>query len=62
MIDIILILVICILVVAAVVKIVIEKKRGAKCIGCPSSGAGKQACPCSPSKDCSMEESGNSLL
>lgn len=56
MIDTILILVICILVVAAVVKIVIEKKRGAKCIGCPSSGAGKQSCHCPLSKPCSMEE------
>lgn len=31
---------------AAVAKIIIEKKKGAKCIGCPYSGDGKSNCSC----------------
>lgn len=46
--DIIIIIVIVAIVGAAITKIVIEKKRGAKCIGCPSSG--KSSCACNANK------------
>ncbi len=46
--DIIIIIVIVAIVGAAITKIVIEKKRGAKCIGCPSSG--KSSCGCNTNK------------
>lgn len=46
--DIIIILVLVAIVGAAITKIVIEKKRGAKCIGCPSSG--KSSCGCNTNK------------
>ncbi len=29
---------------ASIVKIIIEKKKGVKCIGCPSGGACKSNC------------------
>ncbi|WP_141709226.1 FeoB-associated Cys-rich membrane protein [Desulfuribacillus stibiiarsenatis] len=45
--DAIVILVIVAIVGAAIAKIVIEKKKGAKCIGCPSGGASsKHNCGC----------------
>lgn len=48
--DIIVILVILAIVCASITKIIIEKKRGAKCIGCPSSGSKKNNCGCNASK------------
>jgi hypothetical protein len=44
--DIIVILVILVIITAAIAKIVIEKKKGAKCIGCPSGGTSKSHCGC----------------
>lgn len=35
---------------AAIAKIVIEKKKGVKCIGCPSSGTSKNNCGCNTPK------------
>ncbi|MDF2844426.1 MAG: hypothetical protein K0R00_2852 [Herbinix sp.] len=46
--DIIIVLVIVAIVGAAIAKIVSEKKKGAKCIGCPSSG--KSSCGCNANK------------
>jgi hypothetical protein len=46
--NIIVILVILAIVCAAITKIVIEKKNGARCIGCPSSG--KSNCNCNTHK------------
>jgi hypothetical protein len=48
--DIIVILVILVIVCAAITKIVIEKKNGARCIGCPSGGKNKSNCNCSTHK------------
>lgn len=31
---------------AAIAKIVIEKKKGSKCIGCPSGSKSKSSCDC----------------
>jgi hypothetical protein len=42
--DIILIVVILAIVCSAITKIVIEKKKGVKCIGCPSGGTDKNNC------------------
>lgn len=44
MVDIILGLVLIAIFGGAIAKIVIEKKKGAKCIGCPSSGSNNCAC------------------
>ncbi|SHI68817.1 hypothetical protein SAMN02745176_01039 [Lutispora thermophila DSM 19022] len=44
--NLILILVILAIVCAAITKIVIEKKKGVKCIGCPSCSSGKNSCSC----------------
>ena len=38
------------IVAAAIVKIVIEKRKGAKCIGCPHSQAGNGSCSCNDTK------------
>lgn len=46
MIDLIITLILLLIVGAAVIYIVREKKRGAKCIGCPNSGS----CPNSGGK------------
>lgn len=48
--NIIVILVILAIVCAAISKIIIEKKRGAKCIGCPSGGTSKSNCGCNTPK------------
>ncbi|MDF2545150.1 MAG: hypothetical protein K0R93_48 [Anaerosolibacter sp.] len=48
--NIIVILVILAIVGAAIAKIVIEKKKGAKCIGCPSGGTSKSNCGCNTHK------------
>lgn len=42
--NVIVILVILAIVCAAVAKIIIEKKKGVKCIGCPSGGKSNCAC------------------
>lgn len=42
--DIIVIMIIAAIVCAAIAKIVIEKKKGVKCIGCPYSGANQNNC------------------
>ena len=44
--DIIVILVLLAIVGGAITKIVTEKKKGVKCIGCPHSGTGKSSCSC----------------
>lgn len=44
--DIIVILVILAIVSASIAKIISEKKKGSKCIGCPHSGTGKKNCGC----------------
>ncbi len=48
--DIILTLIILAIVGVAVAKIIIEKKKGAKCIGCPSGRTCKSNCNCSLSE------------
>jgi hypothetical protein len=35
---------------ASITKIVIEKKKGAKCIGCPAGGSSKNGCCCGSEK------------
>ena len=47
--DITVTLIIAIIVIAAITKIVIEKKKGARCVGCPTSPKGpsdKKNCGC----------------
>ena len=34
------------IVIAAIAKIVIEKRKGAKCVGCPYSKIGNSSCGC----------------
>jgi hypothetical protein len=48
--NIIVILVLLAIVGGATAKIVSEKKKGVKCIGCPHSGTGKSNCGCNTSK------------
>lgn len=48
--DIIVILVILAIVGAAIAKIISEKKKGVKCIGCPHSGSSKSNCGCNTHK------------
>ncbi|KAB3526248.1 FeoB-associated Cys-rich membrane protein [Alkaliphilus serpentinus] len=48
--DIIVILVILAIVSASITKIVIEKKKGTKCIGCPAGGTSKNTCGCNTHK------------
>ena len=48
--NIIVTLVILAIVCAAVGKIIIEKKKGAKCIGCPYSENSKNDCSCNTPK------------
>lgn len=48
--DIIVIVVIAAIVIAAIAKIVIEKRKGAKCIGCPYSKPSGSRCGCNNSK------------
>jgi hypothetical protein len=43
-------LVILAIVCTAIAKIIIEKKKGSKCIGCPSSGTSKNNCGCNTPK------------
>ena len=38
------------IVIAAVAKIVIEKRKGARCVGCPYSKTGNSNCSCDESK------------
>jgi hypothetical protein len=35
---------------SAIAKIIIEKKKGAKCIGCPYGGNSKSKCNCNTGK------------
>lgn len=42
--NIIVILIILAIIGAAIAKIIIEKKKGVKCIGCPSGGTSKSNC------------------
>lgn len=44
--NLIIIVVILAIVGAAVAKIVIEKRKGVKCIGCPECSSGKNSCSC----------------
>jgi hypothetical protein len=48
--NIIVILVILAIVCAAIAKIVVEKKKGVKCIGCPHGGTSKSNCGCNTRK------------
>lgn len=48
--DIIVLVIIAAIVIAAIAKIVIEKRNGAKCIGCPHGKAGSRGCSCKHSK------------
>lgn len=48
--NIIVILVILAIVGASIAKIIVEKKKGVKCIGCPHSGTSKSNCGCSSHK------------
>lgn len=48
--NIVVMIIILIIVVGAVAKIVIEKRKGAKCIGCPCSKTGGSSCGCNGSK------------
>jgi hypothetical protein len=48
--NIIVILIILAIVCAAVAKIIIEKKKGSRCVGCPSSGRSKNNCGCNTPK------------
>jgi len=47
--NIIVILIILAIVAVAIAKIVIEKRKGAKCIGCPHGGASNSRCSCNHS-------------
>lgn len=38
------------IVCAAIAKIIIEKRKGAKCVGCPYSEGSKSNCGCSSPK------------
>lgn len=49
--DLIVIIIIAAIIIAAIVKIVIEKRKGAKCIGCPYSQTGGNSCSCNDSKE-----------
>jgi len=44
--NILILLVILIILALAIAKIVIEKKKGVKCIGCPNSGRSKKKKSC----------------
>ena len=44
--DIIVIIIILAIVAAAIAKIVIEKRKGTKCIGCPHAQIGGNRCSC----------------
>lgn len=46
MVDIILVMVIAVILVLAITYIRKEKKRGARCIGCPTAGACGGKCDC----------------
>lgn len=48
--NIIVIIIILIIIIAAIAKIVIEKRKGAKCVGCPYSQSDKSSCGCNDSK------------
>lgn len=48
--NVIVILVLLAIVGGATAKIISEKKKGVKCIGCPHSGTGKSSCSCSTEK------------
>ncbi|WP_425448251.1 hypothetical protein [Dethiothermospora halolimnae] len=48
--DIIVILIILAIVCGAVAKIIIEKKKGVKCIGCPHGGTSEKSCSCNTKK------------
>ena len=48
-INLIILAVVLLIVIACICYIVREKKRGAKCIGCPyAQSCGKSSCDCSP--------------
>lgn len=48
--NIIVIIVILAIVGLAIAKIINEKRKGAKCIGCPYGGSNKKSCSCNSSK------------
>lgn len=44
--NIIVILIILAIITGAITKVIIEKRNGAKCIGCPHGKAGSSGCSC----------------
>ncbi|NLL02574.1 MAG: FeoB-associated Cys-rich membrane protein [Veillonellaceae bacterium] len=48
--NLIVLIIILTIVIAAIAKIVIEKRKGAKCVGCPYSQTGSSSCGCNGSK------------
>ncbi len=48
--NIIVMVIILTIVVAAIAKIVIEKRKGVKCVGCPYSQTGDSNCSCNDSR------------
>ena len=48
--NIIVMIIILAIVIAAIAKIVSEKRKGAKCIGCPYCQTGSSGCGCNDSK------------
>lgn len=55
--NIIVTLVLLAIVSASIAKIVIEKKKGAKCIGCPYSENSKSNCSCNTSSSITIDKS-----
>ncbi len=45
------IIIILIIVAASITKIIVEKRKGVKCIGCPYSHKGKNRCSCNSKKE-----------
>ncbi|GAA0732912.1 FeoB-associated Cys-rich membrane protein [Clostridium oceanicum] len=48
--NIVVLVIILTIIAASITKIVIEKKKGVKCIGCPCSGSKDSKCNCHISK------------
>lgn len=49
-------LVILLIISGAAAKLIIEKKKGAKCIGCPYSQSEKESCSCSIASEETVEK------
>ena len=53
-------IIIVLVIAAAVVKLVINKKKGAICSGCPYGGTASQDCSCSEQSNCVVSLDSNS--